>query len=162
MMQFMEEELNKESPFFAYLAFQAIHIPVQAPKEFIQKYEAIGVEASGHAALFKGDMKITRNGPPYGDFKWRLYNLKNDPGETTDLSKSSPEIFKDLLNEYTLYASNNNVLEMAEDYDLMKEVGRKFKVKIIKNASFFVIGIGVIFILFYRRKNRRSRKNYAV
>ena len=41
MMQFMEEEPNKESPFFAYLAFQAIHIPVQAPKEFIQKYEGV-------------------------------------------------------------------------------------------------------------------------
>ncbi|MFT4576220.1 MAG: hypothetical protein ACI9SI_001139 [Polaribacter sp.] len=107
-------------------------------------------------------MKITRNGPPYGDFKWRLYNLKNDPGETKDLSKSSPEMFKDLLAAYQTYTSENNVLEMAEDYDLMQEVGRKFKVKTIKNASFFVIGIGVVFILFYRRKNRRSRKNYAV
>lgn len=41
MMEFMEEDPNKEDPFFAYLAFQAIHIPVQAPKKFIQKYEGV-------------------------------------------------------------------------------------------------------------------------
>jgi len=41
MMQFMEEDTDKTNPFFAYLAFQAIHIPVQAPKEFIDKYEGV-------------------------------------------------------------------------------------------------------------------------
>ncbi|MFN7179802.1 arylsulfatase [Hyphomonas sp.] len=32
---------DASQPFFAYLAFQAIHIPVQAPREFIQKYEGV-------------------------------------------------------------------------------------------------------------------------
>lgn len=32
---------NSNQPFFAYLAFQAIHIPVQAPREFIQKYQGV-------------------------------------------------------------------------------------------------------------------------
>jgi len=41
MMQFMEEDSDKTNPFFAYLAFQAIHIPVQAPKKFIDKYEGV-------------------------------------------------------------------------------------------------------------------------
>lgn len=41
MMQFMEEDTHKDNPFFAYLAFQAIHIPVQAPKAFIDKYEGV-------------------------------------------------------------------------------------------------------------------------
>jgi arylsulfatase/uncharacterized sulfatase len=136
---------------------------IQNQSDYVyEENEVIGIEAAGHAALFRGDMKITRNGPPYGDFKWRLYNLKNDPGETTDLSESLPEIFKELLIEYETYASDNNVLEMAEDYDLMKEVGRKFKVKVIKKALLFCGGIGFILIFFYRRKKRRSRKKYAV
>jgi len=41
MMGFMEEAPKDDAPFFAFLSFQAIHIPVQAPKEFIQKYEGV-------------------------------------------------------------------------------------------------------------------------
>ncbi len=29
------------TPFFAYVAFQAIHIPLQAPREFIERYEGV-------------------------------------------------------------------------------------------------------------------------
>lgn len=35
---FHEEEQNANHPFFAYIAFQAIHTPVQAPKEFVDHY----------------------------------------------------------------------------------------------------------------------------
>ena len=38
MMEFMDEAENKDKPFFAYFPFQAVHIPVQAPKEFVAKY----------------------------------------------------------------------------------------------------------------------------
>jgi arylsulfatase/uncharacterized sulfatase len=31
-------DTGRDSPFFAYVAFQAVHIPVQAPKEFTDKY----------------------------------------------------------------------------------------------------------------------------
>ena len=41
MMEFMEEEKNKDKPFFAYFPFQAVHLPVQAPKEFVAKYKDI-------------------------------------------------------------------------------------------------------------------------
>lgn len=37
-ISFHEEEQNKENPFFSYIAFQAIHTPVQAPKEFVDHY----------------------------------------------------------------------------------------------------------------------------
>ena len=40
---------NQDQPFFAYLPFQAIHIPVQAPAEFIAKYD--GVYDEGWAVL---------------------------------------------------------------------------------------------------------------
>jgi len=39
LLSFMEEEENKEAPFFTFLSFQALHIPVQVPVEFSKKYE---------------------------------------------------------------------------------------------------------------------------
>lgn len=47
MIEFMEEAPDKDRPFFSYLAFQAVHIPVQAPKEFIDKYEGVYDEGWG-------------------------------------------------------------------------------------------------------------------
>ncbi len=38
---FHEEEQNKDNPFFTYIAFQAIHTPVQAPREFVEHYMEI-------------------------------------------------------------------------------------------------------------------------
>ncbi|TAD73946.1 MAG: arylsulfatase [Sphingomonadales bacterium] len=41
-------ETDPEKPFFAYLPFQAVHIPVQAPQEFIDRYKGrydVGWEA---------------------------------------------------------------------------------------------------------------------
>ena len=35
---FHEEEVHKDKPFFSYIAFQAIHTPIQAPKEFVEPY----------------------------------------------------------------------------------------------------------------------------
>lgn len=37
-ISFHEDEQKKDNPFFAYIAFQAIHTPVQAPKEFVDHY----------------------------------------------------------------------------------------------------------------------------
>ena len=42
---------QSQDPFFAYIAFQAIHIPVQAPREFVDRYE--GVYKDGWHALLE-------------------------------------------------------------------------------------------------------------
>ncbi len=41
MISFHQQEANKSNPFFSYIAFQAIHTPVQAPKEFVEKYREV-------------------------------------------------------------------------------------------------------------------------
>ena len=41
--------LAEPAPFFAYLAFQAVHLPVQAPREFIERYS--GMYDQGWEAL---------------------------------------------------------------------------------------------------------------
>lgn len=45
------EETDQDRPFFAYLPFQAIHIPVQAPREFVARYK--GRYDAGWEALRK-------------------------------------------------------------------------------------------------------------
>ena len=38
MIKFIEEDKEEDAPFFSYLSFQAQHIPLQAPKKYIDKY----------------------------------------------------------------------------------------------------------------------------
>lgn len=39
-ISFHQAEQNKDHPFFSYIAFQAIHVPIQAPKEFVEPYKS--------------------------------------------------------------------------------------------------------------------------
>lgn len=79
--------------------------------------DAVGIEAAGNAALFRGDYKLTRNAKPYGDMQWYLYDLARDPGETKDLSQAEPELFAEMLAEYAAYAERVGVREVPEGYD---------------------------------------------
>lgn len=38
MVEYIGDREDTDAPFFAYVAMQAVHIPVQAPREFTQKY----------------------------------------------------------------------------------------------------------------------------
>ena len=40
MLEYVDEA-DPDKPFFGYLAFQAIHIPVQVPREYIHKYDGV-------------------------------------------------------------------------------------------------------------------------
>lgn len=40
VISFHQEEENKDRPFFSYIAFQAIHAPIQAPDEFVNPYRS--------------------------------------------------------------------------------------------------------------------------
>ena len=40
-IEFIDSNSDSGSPFFAYVPFQAVHTPVQAPQEFIEKYEGV-------------------------------------------------------------------------------------------------------------------------
>ncbi len=48
-IEYLDEKAESGRPFFSYLAFQANHIPVQAPRAFVDKY--IGVYDKGWQAL---------------------------------------------------------------------------------------------------------------
>jgi arylsulfatase/uncharacterized sulfatase len=82
----------------------------------------LGYELSGNAVLFKGDYKLVKNLPPYGDGRWRLYNITTDPGETNDLSGSDPQRFADMQSDYAAFAKANNVLPMPDGYTAPKQI----------------------------------------
>jgi len=41
MIEYLEADRTSTEPFFAYVAFQAVHIPVQAPREFTEHYNDV-------------------------------------------------------------------------------------------------------------------------
>ena len=48
-IEFIDSNIQDGSPFFAYVPFQAVHMPVQAPQEYIDKY--MGVYDLGWGSL---------------------------------------------------------------------------------------------------------------
>ena len=72
----------------------------------------IGYELGGNSALFKGDYKIVINRAGQNDSDWHLFNIKTDPGETTDLAQQMPALLEEMIADYEVYVETNNVLPM--------------------------------------------------
>lgn len=87
-----------------------------------QPLDAVGFEVSGNSALFRGDHKLVRTMPPWGDGSWQLFDLSTDPGETTDLSTQHPRLAAAMLDDYAAYAEANGVLELPEGYDVHRQI----------------------------------------
>ncbi len=77
----------------------------------------IGYELGGNSALFKGDYKIVINRVGQNDTDWQLFNIKADPGETTDLAQHMPALLEEMLADYEVYVQTNNVLPMPAGYN---------------------------------------------
>lgn len=84
--------------------------------------EAVGYELAGNAALFLGDYKIVVNRKPLGDGEWRLFNIKEDPGESKDLASLHPARLQRMLSAYEQYKQDNKVLEMPLGYGHIKQL----------------------------------------
>jgi arylsulfatase A-like enzyme len=82
----------------------------------------LGFELSGNAALFKGDFKLVKNLPPYGDGRWALYNIALDPGEAVDLSAADPDRFAAMRADYDAFAARDQVLPMPAGYSAPQQV----------------------------------------
>jgi len=65
-------------------------------------------------AIIRGDYKLIWSGP---SDKFQLFNLKSDPGEEKDLSKSEPEALKE---QVAAYHAHWDKLPMVEPYGNMK------------------------------------------
>ena len=89
----------------------------------------LGVEVSGHSALYRGDYKLVRTPPPLGDSSWRLYNITADPGETTNLAAQMPELVTAMLADYEAYAERVGVLDLPPGYDPQRQVVQNTRMK---------------------------------
>ena len=79
--------------------------------------KAIGYELGGDSALFKGDYKIVINRAGQNQTQWHLFDIKRDPGETTDLAQQMPDLFAEMIADYESYVQVNNVLPLPEGYN---------------------------------------------
>ena len=108
--------------------------------------QPIGLEAAGDSALFKGDLKLTRNAGALGDPHWRLYNIARDPGETKDLTAAMPAEAAELLADYKAWAARVGAAEIPKGYAPDKEVARNILKRIIEAfAAPLAVGLIVVF-----------------
>lgn len=128
----------------------------------------IGYELSGNAALFRGDYKLVRNLPPTGDGRWRLFDLRADPGETRDLAAAMPERFAAMRADYAAFAKANGVLEMPAGYTADEQInryawekqGRKRAIQaglVLGGALLALLGLVWVFV----RRRRAARVDQA-
>ena len=90
--------------------------------------DTIAYELAGSAAVFRGDYKLVRNNPPFGDKQWRLYRYTADPLDLNDLSQSEPKLMAEMVAAYAAYAKDVKLIEVPDDYhpvmQLQKNVAR--------------------------------------
>lgn len=78
--------------------------------------DALGFEFVGSDALIQGDWKIIRINDYFLDGKWRLINLKNDPGELIDLSQQYPDRFVQMKQAFQQYQKEKGIIRLPGDY----------------------------------------------
>jgi arylsulfatase len=82
--------------------------------------ESFGYALMKDRALFRGDYKLVRNGPPSGEGRWELFDLRTDPSERQDLSSRQPALREEMLGLFERYAAERGVIAMPDDYDVFK------------------------------------------
>ena len=122
------------------------------------EHDAVGYELAGNAALFRGDYKIVYNRGPLGDDRWRLFNIKTDPGETNDLSNDLPEQLQNMLAAYERYVVDNHVLPMPVGYDHIKQLAINMMRKQLTEPLLIAILTLLILLPFYVAYRMKPRQ----
>lgn len=125
--------------------------------------DAVAVEVSGNSAFIRGDYKITRNQRPFGNGTWRLYDLKDDPGEVTDLSSAEPERLADMIAAYEAYADRVGVIPVPEGFNSQLQIAKNTQMRQLKAywwilliAAALIIAVLGLFFWGVRRLLRRT------
>ena len=80
------------------------------------------LEHYGGCLLIKGNWKITNISNPFKESSFALYNLAEDWGESKDLSKSNPEKFKEMMNEWELFKKKDLIIPLDEGEGISRYV----------------------------------------
>ncbi len=122
--------------------------------------ESVGYELSGNMAIFKDQLKLTKNMVPVGDGQWHLYDIVKDPGETVDLQQKMPDVFRTMVADYDAYAKANGVLPMPEGYEPRHQVMINSLVNVywprLRTAG-LVLLVAVIAVVLVQRRRKKAR-----
>lgn len=78
----------------------------------------VAFELFGNCYVIEGDYKAIRvRTGMYGDGKWHLYDIKQDPGETTPLDGDKPQTLNRLIRIYAHYANAKGIVPVAENWN---------------------------------------------
>jgi arylsulfatase len=75
-----------------------------------QDNEAIAWELMGNAAVRKGNWKLVRSFKPFGSGEWELFDVSKDPAETRDLAEAYPQKYRELVQDWGVYARENGIV----------------------------------------------------
>jgi arylsulfatase A-like enzyme len=90
-------------------------------REIHDSNEVFATEIAGNTTVYRGDYKLVRNLPPFGDKQWHLYNFRLDPTEANDISSTNPDLVKTLTAAYTDYIKKHGVVEVPDDYSVVEQ-----------------------------------------
>lgn len=85
--------------------------------------DEFGAEHFGHRSYRSGDWKLLFTPVPMGGTgDWALYNIADDPGETTDVIADHPDIARDLAAKWDHYAETTGVVPV--DFAAVNDVAQ--------------------------------------
>ena len=99
------------------------------------KDDYVAYELAGSAAVFRGNYKLMKNNPPFGDRKWRLYDINADPTEANDLSKQSPELANQMQADFDRYSKRVNLIPVPDDYNPLVQLQKNRERNEVKEAK---------------------------
>ena len=79
-------------------------------EEIYDEKEMVGGEMGTGKWMRQGDYKAVEVPKPYGNGKWELYDVKNDPGETKNLATKKPELLRKLKESWEEYSKEVGIV----------------------------------------------------
>ncbi|KAG0673775.1 hypothetical protein C6P41_001226 [Kluyveromyces marxianus] len=78
--------------------------------------KVVGWELFGQRAIREGRFKAVYIPPPFGEGVWALFDVKDDPGETNNISEQFPDVMERMLDHWSIYKSETGLVEMDDTY----------------------------------------------
>ncbi len=128
---------------------------------------SVGFEGTGADVLYKGDFKLVRNGEPFGDSQWHLYNYREDITESMDLSDSKPELVQSMLAEFETYMQQNGVIKPPADYKPLAQLLKNNWTVLVRQMAWVLVGAVVLLLALlagavYGLRRLRARRAQGV
>jgi arylsulfatase/uncharacterized sulfatase len=128
--------------------------------------EAIGFEGTGGEAIFRGGYKLMRNGEPFDDHTWHLYET-SDWTESRDLSKDEPQRVEQMLSDMQRYIQQNGVVTPEPGYQPLKQLLKNNAAILLRQlggilAAVVLVLLGVPLALFVWWRHGRRRRRLAL